>query len=50
LGGDAGVSFRSGVNRAQNLQSTMVSNTTNGVWQILKEVNLALRTLQEHQG
>jgi CubicO group peptidase (beta-lactamase class C family) len=46
LGGDAGVSFRSGVNRAQNVQSTIVSNTTNGVWKILKEVNLALRTLQ----
>ncbi len=46
LGGDAGVSFRSGVNRTQNLQSTIVSNTTNGVWTILKEVNAALRDLQ----
>jgi CubicO group peptidase (beta-lactamase class C family) len=49
LGGDAGVSFRSGVNLADNLQSTMISNTTNGVWRILKEVHLALRGLQQPQ-
>jgi CubicO group peptidase (beta-lactamase class C family) len=48
LGGDAGVSFRSGVNLKENLQCTMISNTTNGVWGILKEVNLALRGLQEY--
>ncbi len=45
LGGDAGVSFRSRVNRAKNLQSTIISNTTNGVWQILKEIDTALRLL-----
>ena len=46
LGGDAGVSFRSGVNTAENLQSTIISNTTSGAWGILKEIDVALRTLR----
>ena len=49
LGGDAGVSFKSAVNLAENLQSTIISNTTNGVWGILKEVDIALRSLQKPQ-
>jgi CubicO group peptidase (beta-lactamase class C family) len=49
LGGDAGVSFKSGVNRAENLQTTIISNTTSGVWGILKDINLALRTFLERQ-
>ena len=49
LGGDAGVSFKSAVNLAENLQSTIISNTTNGVWGILKEIDIALRSLQKPQ-
>ncbi len=49
LGGDAGVSFKSGVNLAKNLQSTIISNTTGGVWRILKETDTALRRLLEYQ-
>jgi CubicO group peptidase (beta-lactamase class C family) len=48
LGGDAGVSFRSRVNRAENLESTIISNTTSGVWKILKEIDIALRSLRAH--
>jgi CubicO group peptidase (beta-lactamase class C family) len=46
LGGDAGVSFKSSINRAQNLQTTIISNTTNGVWEVRREIETALRTLQ----
>jgi CubicO group peptidase (beta-lactamase class C family) len=45
LGGDAGVSFRSGVQPASNLQRTIISNTTDGVWGIRKEVDAAMRLL-----
>ncbi len=47
LGGDAGVSFRSSVNRAQKLQYTMISNTTGGVWGIRKQIAAALNALLE---
>lgn len=47
LGGDAGVSFKSALNQAQNLHSTIISNTTSGVWGILKELDIALRSLQK---
>jgi CubicO group peptidase (beta-lactamase class C family) len=49
LGGDAGVSFRSCVNQMENLQSTIVSNTTSGAWKILKEIDGALRSLSLRQ-
>jgi CubicO group peptidase (beta-lactamase class C family) len=49
LGGDAGVSFKSGVDQANNLQSTMLSNTTGGVWGVIKEINASLRTLKARQ-
>jgi CubicO group peptidase (beta-lactamase class C family) len=45
LGGDAGVSFRSGVHQTQNVQRTIISNTTNGVWGIRKEIDAAVRLL-----
>ncbi len=47
LGGDAGVSFKSGINRAKNLQTTIISNTTSGVWGILKDLDTALGTLDK---
>jgi CubicO group peptidase (beta-lactamase class C family) len=49
LGGDAGVSFRSCVNQAANIQSTIVSNTTSGVWKVLKEIDGVLRSLSVRQ-
>ncbi|NJK44348.1 MAG: beta-lactamase family protein [Pleurocapsa sp. SU_196_0] len=47
LGGDAGVSFRSTFNRAQHLQTTIISNTTNGVWEVLKDIDAALGDLRK---
>jgi CubicO group peptidase (beta-lactamase class C family) len=47
LGGDAGVSFKSSFNRADNLQTTIISNTTNGVWEVLKEVETALHEMRQ---
>jgi CubicO group peptidase (beta-lactamase class C family) len=43
LCGDAGVSFKSSINRAQDLQCTMISNTTGGVWDIRKAIEAELR-------
>jgi CubicO group peptidase (beta-lactamase class C family) len=37
-GGDAGVSFQSIVNRAQDLQTTVISNTGDGVWPVLQAI------------
>jgi CubicO group peptidase (beta-lactamase class C family) len=45
VGGDAGVSFKSSVNRAKNLRVTVVSNTTGGVWRVLEDVNAVLNGL-----
>jgi CubicO group peptidase (beta-lactamase class C family) len=45
LGGDAGVSFRSGLYLAHNLQYTIISNSTNGVWGIRKDISAALGLL-----
>jgi CubicO group peptidase (beta-lactamase class C family) len=41
-GCDAGVSFRSIVNRADQLQITVLSNTTDGAWPILRDIDTAL--------
>ena len=45
-GCDAGVSFRSIVNRANGLQITVISNTTDGAWPILSDIDTALATLK----
>lgn len=37
-GCDAGVSFKSGVHRAVGIQFTVLSNTTDGAWPILKDM------------
>ena len=42
-GSDAGVSFRSIVNRADDLQITVLSNTSDGAWPILRAIDAALR-------
>jgi hypothetical protein len=42
-GCDAGVSFNSSVNRASALQVTVMSNTTNGAWPVLREIDRALK-------
>lgn len=38
-GCDAGVSFRSGVNRETGMQISVISNTTEGAWPLLTEVD-----------
>ncbi len=43
IGGDAGVSFRSSVRRASGLQVSVLSNTTNGAWQVLSDIRDALQ-------
>ena len=42
VGGDAGVSFKSRVNR-DDLQVTVISNTSNGAWPVLREIRSALK-------
>ncbi len=42
-GCDAGVSFRSSVNRNDGLQITVISNTTQGAWPVLKDIRAALK-------
>ncbi len=44
-GCDAGVSFRSSVDRTDDLQITVISNTTHGAWPVLKDVHAALNEL-----
>jgi CubicO group peptidase (beta-lactamase class C family) len=44
-GSDAGVSFRSIVNRADGLQTTVLSNTSDGAWPILKAIDSALNDI-----
>ena len=44
-GVDAGVSFRSSVERASDLQVSVLSNTTNGAWPVLRDIDNALKTL-----
>jgi CubicO group peptidase (beta-lactamase class C family) len=43
IGCDAGVSFKSGVIRSKDLQITVISNTTDGAWPILKDVGKIVR-------
>jgi CubicO group peptidase (beta-lactamase class C family) len=45
-GGDAGVSFRSSVRRATNLEVTVISNTTEGAWPILRDIDSVLQGLR----
>ncbi|MGC9468952.1 MAG: serine hydrolase domain-containing protein [Anaerolineae bacterium] len=42
-GCDAGVSFRSGRNRARDMEVTVISNTTGGAWPILGEIDAVTR-------
>jgi CubicO group peptidase (beta-lactamase class C family) len=42
-GSDAGVSFKSSVIRGDDLQITVISNTTRGAWQILSDMEMVLR-------
>ena len=44
MGGDAGVSFFSSVKRATELEVTVISNTTEGAWPILQDVNSVLHS------
>ena len=39
VGEDAGVSFYSGITRANNLLVTVISNTTSGAWPILRSID-----------
>jgi CubicO group peptidase (beta-lactamase class C family) len=43
LGGDAGVSFKSSVDRANGLQITVISNTTHGAWPVVRDINTAVQ-------
>jgi CubicO group peptidase (beta-lactamase class C family) len=42
-GCDAGVSFKSSVNRDNDLLVTVISNTTDGAWPVLRDVDTALK-------
>ena len=42
-GCDAGVSFNSSVNRDNDVQVTVVSNTTDGAWPVLRDIDTALK-------
>jgi len=42
-GCDAGVSFKSRVNRVKELQVTVISNTTHGAWPVLRDIDSALK-------
>ncbi|HKZ82737.1 MAG TPA: serine hydrolase domain-containing protein [Anaerolineae bacterium] len=42
-GCDAGVSFKSSVNRDTELQVTVISNTTQGAWPILRDIDTVLQ-------
>ena len=43
MGGDAGVSFKSSVNRIDDLQVTVISNTSDGAWPVLRDIKCALK-------
>jgi CubicO group peptidase (beta-lactamase class C family) len=45
IGCDAGVSFKSILNRGQGLQVTVLSNTTDGAWPVLRDIESALASL-----
>jgi len=42
IGGDAGVSFKSSVTRTSDRQITVLSNTSNGAWPVLRDIERAL--------
>jgi CubicO group peptidase (beta-lactamase class C family) len=42
-GCDAGVSFMSSVNRVNEMQITVISNTTNGAWSVLRDIDTTLK-------
>ena len=42
-GCDAGVSFNSSVNRDNDLQVTVISNTTDGAWPVLRDIDTAFK-------
>lgn len=42
VGNDGGVSFKSSVSRADNTQVTVMSNTTEGAWPVLRAIDQAL--------
>ena len=42
-GGDAGVSFRSSVQRDIDLQVTVISNTTHGAWPVVRDIENILK-------
>jgi CubicO group peptidase (beta-lactamase class C family) len=44
-GCDAGVSFMSSVNRVNEMQVTVISNTTDGAWSVLKDIDTTLRIM-----
>ena len=44
-GGDVGVSFESSMNRANGLQVTVISNTTDGAWPVLGTIHTAVQEL-----
>ena len=46
-GCDAGVSFKSSVNRGNDLQVTVISNTTDGAWPVLRDIDTALKGKSE---
>jgi len=43
IGGDAGVSFTSSVNCVNEMQVTVISNTTHGAWSMLKDIDTLLK-------
>jgi len=43
MGGDAGVDFKSSLYQNANLQVTVISNTTNGAWPLLRVIESALK-------
>lgn len=45
IGSDAGVSFWSSVQRDSDLQVTVVSNTSNGAWPVLRDIRNTLKSL-----
>jgi hypothetical protein len=42
-GCDAGVSFKSSLNRTKALQVTVISNTTDGAWPVLRDIDTVLK-------
>jgi hypothetical protein len=49
-GCDAGVSFKSSVNRVNQLQITVISNTTDGAWPVLRDIDTACHEIGRSAG